>query len=121
MGQQRRNNKTTAPRLTERQGYWLDHLRACEVSGTTTSAYAKKHRLSVHALYQARKDHRRREALLSSPKRTSVTFAKVRAAPSTAREGSWRIRFPNGAVIELEAPREPEDQVHLLQSVASLS
>ena len=121
MGQRRRQDKTTTSRLTERQAYWLQHLLACEASNMTTSAYAEKHGLSVHALYQARKDHRRRETLASSPERTSVTFAKVRATPSTAREGSWRIRFPNGAVIELEAPREPEGQVHLLQSVAGLS
>jgi hypothetical protein len=121
MGQRRRHDKTTAPQLTERQAYWLKQLRACDASGLTSSAYAKKHRLSIYALYQARRDHRRREALASSPKRAPVTFTKVRAAPSTAREGSWRIRFPNGAVIELEAPREPEDQVHLLQSVAGLS
>ena len=121
MGQRRRHDRTTARRLTERQVYWLEHLRACEASGLTTSAYAKKHRLSVHALYQARKDQRRREALASSPKRSSVTFARVQAAPAAARERSWRIRFPNGAVIELEAPREREDQVHLLQSVAGLS
>ncbi len=121
MGQRRSRDKTTPPRLTERQAYWLGHLRACAASGLTASAYAKKHRLSVHALYQARKDHRRREAFASSPKRSSVTFARVQAAPAAARERSWRIRFPNGAVIELEAPREREDQVHLLQSFAGLS
>ena len=121
VGQQRRHNKATASRLTERQAYWLQHLRACEAAGTTTSAYAKKHGLSVHALYQARKEFRRRETLASSPKRSSVSFARVQAAPAESRERSWWIRFPNGAVIELEAPREPEDQLQLLQSVAGLS
>ncbi len=121
MGQRRRHDETTAPRLTERQAYWLDHLRACEASGLTTSAYAKKHRLSVHALYQARKEFRRRGVLASSPKRSSVTFAKVRAIPAAAREWPWTIRFPNGAVIEFEAPREREDQAHLLGLVAGLS
>jgi hypothetical protein len=108
-------------RLTERQAYWLEHVRACEASGLTAKAYAKKHRLSIHALYQARKKRRRREALASLPKRRSVTFAKVRAAPVAVRGGLWRLRLPNGAVIELEAPREPEERVHLLQSVAGLS
>jgi len=121
MGQRRRPDRASASRLTARQAYWLEHLRSCEASGLTTSAYAKKHRLSVHGLYQARKEFRRREAVLSSSKRASVTFAKVLAPRSTAREWPWTIRFPNGAVIELEAPREREDQVHLLQSVAGLS
>jgi hypothetical protein len=121
MGQRRPRDKTTPSRLTERQAYWLEHLRVCEASGLTVKAYAKKHRLSIHALYQARKELRRRESLASPPNRPSVTFARVHAAPATARERSWRIRFPNGAAIELEAPGEPEDRVHLLQAVASLS
>jgi len=121
VGQQRRHDKTTATQLTERQAYWLKHLRACEASGLTTSAYAKQNRLSVHALYQARKELRRRGVLASSHKRSSVTFAKVRAVPAAAREWRWTIRFPNGAAIELEAPREREDQVHLLGLVAGLS
>jgi hypothetical protein len=121
MGQRRTRDKTTPPRLTERQAYWLEHLRACETSGLTAKAYAKKHRLSIHALYQAGKERRRRDALASPRKRRSVTFAKVHAAPVAIQGGSWRVRLPNGAVIELEAPREPEDRVHLLQSVACLS
>ena len=121
MGQRRAHDKTTAPQLTERQAYWLKHLRACEASGLTAKAYAKQHRLSIQALYQTKKDLRRRKALAPPRKRPSVTFARVHAAASAAREGSWRIRFPNGALIELEAPREPEDQVQLLQSVAGLS
>ncbi len=121
MGQRRRGDKTTSAQLTERQAYWLAHHRACEASGLTAKAYAKKHRLSIQALYQARKDLRRRKALASPSKKPSVTFARVHAAPTAAGERSWRVRFPNGAVIELEAPREPEDQAHLLQSVARLS
>ncbi len=121
MGQRRLHDKTTPAQLTERQAYWLAHHRACETSGLTAKAYAKKHRLSIHALYQARKDLRRRNALASPTKKPSVTFARVHAAPAATRERSWRIRFPNGAVIELEAPRESDDQLHLLQSVAGLS
>jgi hypothetical protein len=119
MGQHRPHDKAS-PRLTERQAYWLERLRACEASGLTAKAYAKKHRLSIHALYQARKELRRRESLASPRNRPSVTFARVHAAPVTTRERSWRIRFPNGAVIEIEGPRAPEDRVHLLQSVAGL-
>ena len=121
MGEQRRRVESTPTQLTERQAQWAKHLRACAASGLTSKAYAEKHQLSIHGLYQARKEHRRRESLASPPNRPSVTFARVHAAPATARERSWRIRFPNGAVVEIEAPREPEDRVHLLQSVAGLS
>ena len=121
MGHRRPGDKTASPQLTERQAYWLEHLRACASSGLTAKAYAMKHRLSIHALYQARKEQRRRKTRASRSRRSSVTFARVHSSPAAAREPSWRIRFPNGAVIELEGPREPEDQVQLLQSVAGLS
>ncbi len=122
MGQRRRHDDTTHTRLTERQAYWLEQLRACEASGLTTRAFAKKHRLSVHALYQARKMRRRREAVASPVKKRSVTFAKVRTVPPVPVQGGlWRVRLPNGAVIELEAPRGPDDRLRLLQSVAGLS
>jgi hypothetical protein len=41
--------------LTDRDRYWLGHQAACEKSGLSAKAYARRHRLSVHALYQARK------------------------------------------------------------------
>ena len=121
MGQRRPNNKAPRSRLTERQAYWLEHLRACGSSGLTSKAYAKKHRLSVHALYQARKELRRREAFASAPNQPSVSFTKVRVEPGVARGGMWRVRFPNGSWIELEAPREAEERVGLLQAVADVS
>jgi hypothetical protein len=122
MGQRRSRDDTPPTRLTERQAYWLEQLQACEASGLTTRAFSQKHRLSVHALYQARKMRRRREAVASPVKKRSVTFAKVRTVPPVPVQGGlWRVRLPNGAVIELEAPRGPEDRLRLLQSVAGLS
>ena len=123
MGQQRLHDDTPPTQLTERQTYWLEQLQACEASGLTTRAFARKHRLSVHALYQARKMRRRREAVASPAKKErSVTFAKVRPVPPAPVQGGlWRVRLPNGSVIELESPRSPEDRVQLLQSVAGLS
>ena len=37
-------------RLTERQQFWLDHLRVCREQGHTVRGYAKAHRLSVSGL-----------------------------------------------------------------------
>ena len=41
--------------LTDRQQYWLGHLRAAIESGEALSAYARRHGLSVAALHQAKK------------------------------------------------------------------
>ena len=38
-------------RLTERQQFWLDHLRVCREQGHTLRGYAKAHGLSVSGLY----------------------------------------------------------------------
>ena len=40
-------------RLTERQQFWLDHLRVCREQGQTLRGYAKAHGLSVSGLYTA--------------------------------------------------------------------
>ena len=39
--------------LTERQRFWLRHLRACEVSGQTSINYARTHGIKVKSLYSA--------------------------------------------------------------------
>ena len=40
--------------LTEHQRYWLDHLRACEVSGKGIAVYADEHGLDAKAMYTAK-------------------------------------------------------------------
>jgi hypothetical protein len=76
-------------------------------------AYARRHGLSEHALYQAAKELRRKGALPPSGRsakapvgpRTAAArarFVEVRATGSVALEGpsGWRARLPNGVVIE---------------------
>ncbi|MBF0382737.1 MAG: hypothetical protein HQL69_17075, partial [Magnetococcales bacterium] len=40
-----------AEELTERQRYWLGHLRACEESGGSMKGYADDHGLAAQELY----------------------------------------------------------------------
>lgn len=95
--------------LTPRQREWLGHLRACSRSGETVRAYAKRHRLSEHGMYQAAKDLRERGALPAprrrrSPKQSSPTFMKIASAPAVSSiaiaPSPWRVRLPNGVVVE---------------------
>ena len=46
-------NPRSKARLTERQQFWLDHLRVCREQGHTLRGYAKAHGLSVSGLYTA--------------------------------------------------------------------
>ena len=41
--------------LTERQQYWLNHIRACDAAGQTSVDYARAQGINVKSLYSARK------------------------------------------------------------------
>lgn len=106
--------------LTERQRYWLAHLRACEAAGVTAVAYAKEHELSLVSLYQRRREFRKR-GLLPAPSHKAPSFAKVRVGSESQREANLQIRFPNGVCVEWPMPRDEEAASRLLRSVAHLS
>jgi hypothetical protein len=90
--------------LTPRQQEWLGHLRAYRRSGETVRAYAKRHGFSEHGMYQAAKDLRERGVLPAirrrEPSRKSPTFVKVSPAMSVIGSSLWRVRLPNGVVLE---------------------
>ncbi len=99
--------------LTDRDRYWLGQLGACEKSGLTSKAYARKHRLSIHALYQARKRLRSLGALAAGVERAakagprrSSGFARVEV--SAAPRPRYRVRLPNGALVEWEGASGPD-------------
>lgn len=104
--------------LTERDWYWLRHQQACERSGLTAKAYARKQRLSMHAFYQARKRLRALGALaagVSAPR--SSGFARVEVAE--APRPRYRVRFPNGALVEWEGVAG-EELARVLGAVSQL-
>ena len=100
-------------RLTERQRFWLDHLRVCREQGHTLRGYAKTHGLSVSGLYTAHstlKSH----GVLSEPTPSAPTFVPVRITPGV---GAFRVHLPNGVVVEVPAhvegtPRYPHERIH---------
>ncbi len=108
------------PLLTERQQFWLDHIRACEASGDTAAQYAKIHDLPVTSLYQRKKEFRKR-GLLLAPSCKTPSFAKVRNASGEVREKVLRICFPNGVCVEWPASSHEDEAKQLLQVVADLS
>ncbi len=108
------------PVLTERQQFWLDHIQACEASGSSAKQYAEDHDLPVTALYQSKKDLRRR-GLLPMPSRKAPSFAKVHMASDDARERVLRICFPSGIRVECPTSSRGAEVEQLLQIVANLS
>jgi hypothetical protein len=94
--------------LTDRDRYWLRQQGSWEKSGLSTKEYARKHKLSIHGFYQARKRLRAIGALdAASPRsakaksRASGAFTRVEL-PATMRGPRYRVRLPNGALVEWE-------------------
>jgi len=94
-----KGKQRAAGELTVRQREWLAHLKGCAASGETKRAYAKRHRLSVQAMYYAAKDLRRRGALAPA-RQPARTVSFVRVPTPASPPGAWRVRFANGAVLE---------------------
>jgi hypothetical protein len=116
---ERARTTSTRRELTEREAFWLAHLRRIESAGIATKAYAARRGLSVHALYQARKqlvrlgawpERRRSEA--------APTFAPVRVIDTpVASVPACRLRFADGSVLEWSAAPAPEALAALLERV----
>ncbi|MEN9396578.1 MAG: hypothetical protein RLZ81_1108 [Pseudomonadota bacterium] len=82
---------------------WATHLEAAEGSGLSLAAYAQKHRIDVHRLYEARQLRKLQGATVWSVVRVKEHAAvevtpKVqhRATPSTI---AMQARLGNGVVL----------------------
>ena len=82
---------------------WANHLKAAEASGLSLAAYATKHRIDVHRLYEARQLRK-----LQSTAAWSVVHVKptqiVEAASCVAHRGApttlaMQARLGNGVVL----------------------
>jgi len=105
----RRSQSQAPPELSERQRYWLKHLRAAERKGEPLKHYAKRLGLSEHSLYEAKRRLRQRGVLAPAPKGRSASPRFVRVvAPAAERRPApapLRVQLASGAVLEwTEAP-----------------
>jgi len=113
--------RSGAANLTPRQREWLGHLQACAKSGETVRAYAQRQGFSEHGMYQAAKELRKLGVLPPAPRRSkkgkSAAFVKVSpAVRPRALPSPWRVRLPNGVVLEGNGALETE----LLEALARL-
>jgi hypothetical protein len=98
-----------SPALSERQGYWLKHIRTAERQGEPLKHYAARLGLPVHSLYEAKRRLRALGVVAPAPARRaeSPRFARVTVkAPSGSTVSPLRVRLGSGAVLEWsEAPQ----------------
>ena len=83
--------------LTQRQKFWIEHMRRCEASGLSLAAYAAEHELSVGAMYAFRRWQRERQVDLA-PARFVRAPARAAVASTTL---PCRVHLRNGVMIEL--------------------
>ena len=111
------SNKAAA--LTERQQYWMKHIRACDSAKQTSVDYAREHGLNVKSLYSARKTLAQKGEL---PRLQLPRFQKAEVSSGHLRRDSqWRIQLPNGVAVEFGGQVDARTLSMVLSTIASLS
>ncbi len=108
---------TPSPTLTERQQFWLEHLRTCEAEGKATVVYAREHGLSPSGMYSARQDLVNKGVL---PAPGKPRFARARIA-TRQPEAQWQVQLPNGTVVSFSGSMHRDTLTTVLQAAASLA
>ena len=131
MGSKKSRGSESTARLRKR----LSHIRACEQFGETLKRYAARHGISVHALYQAKKQARQKGLLpahgtqktrVVGSKRPKVTrrprFVEAIAAPAASTPGlAWRLRLRSGDVLESSRPLGHDETLRLIHALRDRS
>lgn len=92
-----------AQELTAKQQFWYEHVQQCERSGQTLAAYAAEHDLDVKRFYNWKWLLAKR-GVVAGATVTEARFTQVHIADGAA--GGWRLRFPNGCVLESDRTNE---------------
>jgi transposase-like protein len=131
MGSKKSRGSEASARLRKR----LSQIRACEKSGETLKRYAARQGISVHALYQAKKQARQKGLLpahgtqktrVVGSKRPKVTrrprFVEAIAAPPASTPGlAWRLRLRSGDVLESNTPLSDHETLRLIHALRDRS
>ncbi len=111
--------QTDKASLTERQQYWLQHIRACDAAGQTRIEYARANGINVHSLYSAKKALAAKSTL---PPRKAIRFQKVQAPTVHSHPHSqWRIQLPNSVMVAFDGEPDAGTLSLVLSTAASLS
>ncbi|MDH5233105.1 MAG: hypothetical protein OEY38_23880 [Gammaproteobacteria bacterium] len=88
--------------LTEKQRYWLDHLKQIDAGDLSSAAYAREHQLDPHALYRWG-SFLTKQGLLAA-KTSVVSFAQVSVVKNKqpSIDSKFTIEFPNGCKLLCE-------------------
>ena len=127
MGSKKSRSREASARLSKR----LSQIQACEQSGETLKTYAARHRISVHGLYQAKKQARQKGLLpayrtqkprAAGAKRPKATrrprFVEAVVAPAAPTSAlAWRLCLRSGDVIESNTPLGYDETLRLIHAL----
>ena len=83
------------PALTERQRYWLKHIQACEVAGSSIVEYAATQESCAQEMYAGKSALVKKGVL---PSTQPARFQRVQVM-EVAANSQWRIGLPNGVSV----------------------
>ena len=89
--------------------WWQGHLQRIEQEGIGTKAYAQREGLDVKALYESRRNFKRRISppmAADNPPRVSRQFVELRPCPDSSKDGSasemsCSLVLPSGVRLEM--------------------
>jgi hypothetical protein len=111
--------QTDATSLTERQQYWLNHIRACDAAGQTSIDYAREHGINVKTLYSARKALAEK-GTLPRPQHSRFQKAQLASSPRPV-DGQWHVQLPSGAVVAFSGKVDAATLSLVLNTTATLA
>jgi len=103
-------------RLTDRQRYWLEQIKACEVTGKSVAAYAAEHGIEARAMYGAKKVLVKKGVL---PRTQSVRFHRTETI-AAGNDSEWRIQLANGVSVDFSGTVDAGSLFTVLSTAADL-
>ena len=102
--------------LTEKQRYWLKHIRACEASGKRITEYATENGLGVRAMYDGKRALVKKGVL---PRTHATRFQRAQMVDPVV-SSEWRIQLPNGVAVAFVGSVDAGALATVLNTAASL-
>ena len=102
--------------LTDRQKYWLEHVKACEASGKIISDYAREHDLDLKSMYAGKRNLVQKGVL---PRTKTTRFQRVRTANVKPGE-DWRVQLPNGVTVGFSGAVDARVLTQVLNAAAAV-
>jgi hypothetical protein len=101
----------------QKREFWKNHIGRWQQGGLSQRAYCRKHALKADLFYYWRR------RILSKQGAEPVCFLPVALSesfPSRQKITAVRIHAPNGFIVELDKPHDPQDVRELVSMVAAL-